>query len=168
VKRPVDRVGLLFQEHRKDVTSILRRSGVASVEVDDLVQNVFLVAQRRIAKLPTDGEGARQWLLDVAQKLAANWHRLYRHWYEVLGCDELLAEAAAEPADPEADIALRDLLWRALDELDESERRILILYHIDGEPLVELGELLGLTKSGAHARVQAAEKRFTRRYEAKR
>ncbi|UQA60402.1 RNA polymerase sigma factor [Polyangium aurulentum] len=160
MKRRDDRVGPLFREHRKAVSSILRRLGVAAVDVDDLVQNVFVVAQRRIAKLPKDAEGARHWLLATARKHAANWHRLYRHKYEVLGWDELEMEVAAEPADPEAHLALRDGVWRALEELDESERRILILYHLDGESLAELGKRLGLTKSGAHVRLQAAEDRF--------
>ncbi|UQA57029.1 RNA polymerase sigma factor [Polyangium aurulentum] len=164
-----DRVGALFREHRKAVRSALRRSGVAAVEVDDLVQNVFVVAQRRIAKLPKDAEDAKRWLLDAARKHAANWHRLYRHKYEVLGWDEFEMEVAAEPADPEAYLALRDGVWRALDELDESERWILISYHLGGETLQACGAKLGLTKSGSYMRLQAAKERMrelVRRYQA--
>jgi RNA polymerase sigma factor (sigma-70 family) len=160
VKRRDDRVGALFKEHRKSVKAILRRVGVDGPEVDDLVQNVFVVAQRRIAKLPKDAEEAERWILDVARKQAANWRRLYRHHYEVLGGDELIAEAVAEPADPEAHLVLRDRVWRALGKLDASERRILIGHHLGGETMEELGELLGLTKSGAYARLQRAEKRM--------
>jgi RNA polymerase sigma-70 factor (ECF subfamily) len=134
--------------------------GVAAVEVDDLAQNVFFVAQRRLARLPKDAEGARRWILDTVRKHAANWHRLYRHKYELLGWDEVEMEVAAEPADPEAHLALRDGVRRALNELDESERRILVLYHLNGESLAELGELLGVSKSSAHVRLQAAEDRF--------
>jgi RNA polymerase sigma-70 factor (ECF subfamily) len=168
VKRRDDRVGALFIKHRKGVKAILRRLGVDGPEVDDLVQNVFLVAQRRIARLSKDADDADRWILDVARKQAANWRRLYRHHYEVLGGDELVAEAVAEPEDPEAQLALRDLVRRALGALDESERQILLRHHVNGESLAELGERLGLTKAGAHVRVQQAEERFVRRYQANR
>jgi DNA-directed RNA polymerase specialized sigma24 family protein len=52
VKRRDDRVGRLFKKHRKSVKAILRRVGVDGPDVDDLAKNVFLVAQRRLAKLP--------------------------------------------------------------------------------------------------------------------
>jgi RNA polymerase sigma factor (sigma-70 family) len=142
------------------VKATLRRVGVAAAEVDDLVQNVFVVAQRRVTKLPKDAEGARGWLLDTARKHAANWHRLCRHQYEVLGCDEIVNETAAEPKDPEAQLALRDLVWRALDKLDDDERRALIGHHLGGQTMSELGKVLGLSRAGAYVRVRKAEKRF--------
>jgi len=162
-----DRVRSLFTAHREDVTSVLRRLGIAAVEVDDLVQNVFVVAQRRGASLPKHAEGAKRWILDVARKHAANWHRLYRHRYEVLGLHDVITRAAAEPIDPEAFLALREVVWRALEKLDDDERRVLVGHHLGGETMAELGDLLGLTRSGAHARLQAAEGRFrelVRRY----
>lgn len=157
---PADLVGSLFAAHQRAVKATLRRLGVADAELDDLVQNVFIVAQRRVAKVPKDAEGARRWILDTARKLAANWHRLYRHHYEVLGCDQLVSETPAEPTDPEAYLAARDLVWCALDALEEPERRILVLYHLGGQSLGELGKQLGLTRAGAHARVQRAERRM--------
>lgn len=157
---PKDRVRELFTAHREEVTSTLDRLGVAAVELDDLVQNVFVVALRRIAKIPTNAEGARRWVLDVARKQAANWRRLRRHRYEVLGGDDVIAKVAAEPIDPEAFLARRDVVWRALDKLDDDERRVLVRYHLGGATLSEIGELIGLTKSGAHARLQTAENRF--------
>jgi RNA polymerase sigma-70 factor (ECF subfamily) len=166
VKRSDERVAALYKKHRDAVRATFRRLAIDGVEADDLVQNVFVVAQRRIAKLPEDAEDAERWLLDVARKHAANWRRLYRHRYEVLGPDELVMEVPAEPADPEAHLALRELFWRTLDALDESERQLLLLYHLRGESLAELGKRLGLTKSGAHARVQGAGEQFVRRYKA--
>ena len=168
MKRRDEWVGELYKEHGALVRSVLRRMGANAAELPDLVQNVFAAAHRRRAKLPQDAEGARRWLLDAARKLAANWRRLLRHHHELLGHPELLRNAPAEPVDPEAHLVLRDLLFRALGKLDASERRILVLHHLHGEPLGELGKQLGLTKSGAHVRLQEAEKRMrtlVRRYE---
>jgi len=167
VKRRDDWVGVLYLEHGKQVRSVLRRMGIDSAELPDLVQKVFMAAHRRRAKLPRDAEGAKRWLLEAARKHAANWHRLIRHHYEVLGCHVLVLNTPAEPVDPEAHLVLRDLLLRALGKLDEVERQILVLYYLEGEPLRELGKQLGITKSGAHIRLQAAKERMqmlVRRY----
>lgn len=160
MKRPEDRVRALFEAHGKEVRSTLRRLGVDGVEAEDLVQNVFLAAHRKRAKLPEDAESARRWLLDAARKHAANWHRLFRHQYEALGCDEHLLEIVAEPADPEAYLALRDFVLRALDELNEAERGILVAHHVIGKSLSELHEGRCVTRSGAYAQLQRAEKRM--------
>lgn len=160
MKRPEDRIRALFEAHGREVKSTLRRLGVYGVEAEDLVQNVFLAAHRKRAKLPEDAESARRWLLDAARKYAANWHRLFRHQYEVLGFDEHLLETVAEPADPEAYLVLRDLVLRALDELDEAERGILVAHHVLGKSLSELHEERRVTRSGAHAQLQRAERRM--------
>jgi RNA polymerase sigma-70 factor, ECF subfamily len=157
VKRSDHRVGPLCKAHEKEVKSTLRRFGARGAEANDLVQNVFLAAHLRLAKLPKDAEDARLWLLDTARKLAANWRRLSRHRYEVLGCDELVRVAVAEPEDPEVHLALRDLVLRALDQLDEPERRILVAHHVSGKSLSELREECGVTRSGAHAQLRRAE-----------
>ncbi|UQA61839.1 hypothetical protein E8A73_015750 [Polyangium aurulentum] len=134
--------------------------------VDDLLQNVFVSAHRKRAKVPSDPTLAKGWLLNAARKQAANWRRLFRHVYEVLDPVAVM-EAVAEPADPEAHAALCDFVRRALSKLDEVEREILVRYHVVGETCDELGGGLGLTRSGAHARLQAAEERMravVRRY----
>lgn len=154
---PAGRVRALFIAHRADVTATLRRMGVAAAELDDLVQDVFIVAHRRIANVPKDAEGAKGWLLDTARKLAANWHRLRRHRYEVLGWHHVIANLAAEPADPEAYLVLRDIVRRALSKLKDDDRLILVLYHLEVESAEELGERFGLTKSGTYARLHGAE-----------
>ncbi|UQA59966.1 sigma-70 family RNA polymerase sigma factor [Polyangium aurulentum] len=154
-----DAVGALFRAQAEAVASVLCHLGVDSAEVEDLTQNVFVVAHRRRAKLPKDAEGARRWLLEAARKHAANWRCLFRHQYEVLGY-ELVLQAVGEPEDPEAHLALRDVVFRALDQLDEPEREILVLYHLVGESLEKLGALFALTRSGAYARLQTAEERM--------
>jgi RNA polymerase sigma-70 factor (ECF subfamily) len=173
VKRSVDIVGPLYREHHKAVRSTFRRLGVDGAEADDLVQNVFVVAQRRIAKLPKDAEGAKRWLLDTARKHAANWHRLFRHQYEVLGWDEPLdeIEVAAEPANPEAHLALRDLVRRAIGKLAKHDREILVRHLVEGESLEELAKQFSRSKSGAHVRVERAAARvrmLVSRYESER
>jgi RNA polymerase sigma-70 factor (ECF subfamily) len=158
--------GALFQAHAAAVRAKLRSLCGDGPEVDDLLQNVFVIAHRRYAKVPKAPDLANAWLLETARKQAANWHRLFRHTYEVLDLDVVLA-AVAEPEDPEAHAVLCDLVWRALCELGEGERALLVRHHVLGETCAELAAWLGLSRAGAGARLQAAEERMrgvVRRY----
>jgi RNA polymerase sigma factor (sigma-70 family) len=152
-------VGALFRAHAGAVRSVLRRLCDDEATVDDLHQNVFICAYRRRAKVPSDSALAKAWLLDAARKQAANWRRLARHAYEVIDLEAVM-KAAAEPEDPQAHAELCDLVRCALFELEEGEREVLVRHHVVGETCEELGGGLGLTKSGAHARLRAAEERM--------
>ena len=149
----------LYKAHAAAVLAKLRRLGIEGSALDDLLQDVFVVAWRRQAKIPKDAADARRWLLDSARKHAANFHRLHRHKYEELDPHAIEA-AVAEPEDPEAHLVVCDLIHNALGELDELTRESLVRHHVVGESLDELRARVGLTKSGAHARLQAAEERM--------
>jgi RNA polymerase sigma-70 factor (ECF subfamily) len=153
--------GALFRAHAEAVRARLRSLCGDGPEVEDLLQNVFVTVHRKYAKVPGAPELARAWLLETARKQAANWHRLYRHTYEVLDLDAVQV-AVAEPEDPEAHAALCNLVQRALCELDEDERELLVRHHVLGETCAELAAWLGLSKAGAGARLQAAEERMRR------
>jgi RNA polymerase sigma-70 factor (ECF subfamily) len=155
-------VGVLFRAHAEAVESVLLRLVADVVEVDDLLQDVFATAHRKRARVPSNAEHAKSWLLDVARKKAANWRRLFRHTHEVLGCPAVVRRAVAEPGDPEAHLALCNFVLHVLEELEEPERRILVLHHVVGETLEELGAQFGVTRSAAHARLEKAEKRMRR------
>jgi len=158
--------GTLFRAHEAAVRAKLRSLCGDGPEVDDLLQNVFIIAHRRYAKVPKAPELANAWLLEAARKQAANWHRLFRHTYEVIDLNAVLV-AVAEPEDPEAHAALCDLVRRALRELDPADRELLVRHHVEGETCAELAAWLGLSRAGAGARLHAAEKRLrgmVRRY----
>ncbi|UQA57130.1 RNA polymerase sigma factor [Polyangium aurulentum] len=152
-------VEALYKAHAEDVLAKLRRLGIEGPALDDLLQDVFVVAWRRQAKIPKDAADARRWLLDSARKHAANFHRLYRHKYEESEPDAIEA-AVAEPVDPEAHAELANLVWSALRELACEDAELLWRHEVVGESLTELAVWLGLTKSGAHVRLEQAKERL--------
>ena len=152
-------IAALYKAHAAAVLAKLRRLGIEGSALDDLLQDVFVVAWRRYAKIPKDVAGARRWLLDSARKHAANFHRLHRHKYEELNPDAIEA-AVAEPADPEAHAELSNLVWNALRELACEDAELLWRHEVVGESLTELAVWLGLTKSGVHVRLEQAKERL--------
>ncbi|UQA62935.1 RNA polymerase sigma factor [Polyangium aurulentum] len=153
------RLHQLFEKYVDAVRTKLRRLGLEGPDLEDMVQTVYAVAGRRVAKIPKDDEGSRRWLLDAARKHAANWHRLYRHTYETFDF-EAIDRATSEPDDPEQYLELRDLVRRTGMRLDPVDREILLRHDLDGESLQEIARWLGLTKSGAHVRLTQARDRF--------
>jgi RNA polymerase sigma-70 factor, ECF subfamily len=153
---------VLYLKYADAVRAKLRRRGIEGVDLDELVQDVFCIAARRYKKIPKDDEGARRWLLDTARKHSANWHRLYRHTYEQFGqeAEEAIRNTSAEPEDPAAYFIRRDLVRRALSKIRPEDADILARHDLDGESLQELARWLGITKSGAHVRLQGARERL--------
>ncbi|UQA58572.1 RNA polymerase sigma factor [Polyangium aurulentum] len=152
-------IGALYANFGKPVRRKLRRAGVARADVEDLCQAVFLVALRRQRRVPTGHTDARRWLLDTARKIARNYHRLYYRQYEVSD-DDALERAIAEPQDPEAALASRILVHRSGQRLGASDREILASYHVEGDCLVSIASMLGISKSGAYVRLVQAERRL--------
>ncbi|MEO5884923.1 MAG: RNA polymerase sigma factor [Candidatus Limnocylindrales bacterium] len=73
--------------------------------------------------------------------------------------------AAPGPADDAAD---RLALERAFDRLDADARTILVLHHLDGRGLAEVGTILGIPIGTAKSRLFAARKAFERSLERER
>jgi len=142
---------MIAPHHAKHVRECLRRHGVRGAAIDDLAQEVLVIAfQRKIA--------ARAALRATARKVAANYRRLYRHRFEVIDQDAVYA-AIVEPMEPE----LRADVRRALDALDPIDAQILVLHALEGLSLAELARELGLAKSGARVRLERARRRFAER-----
>ncbi|MDI1451592.1 sigma-70 family RNA polymerase sigma factor [Polyangium sp. 6x1] len=133
--------------------------GLHGDDLDELVQIVYSVANRRAAVIPRNDEAARRWLMEVARKQVSNFRKLYRHAYEVLD-PGAVAEAIAEPVDPERYHATIALVQAAARLMPAEEREILLRHDVEGETLHEIAKWLGLKKSGAHVRVQQARARF--------
>jgi RNA polymerase sigma factor (sigma-70 family) len=145
-------VSPLYAEHATAVRTTLRRRGVPEDELEDLAHVVFRIAQARSERVPKNKSGARRWLLDVARKVTANWHRLYQHFYEVLE-PEAIADAIAEPEGMEGHLEMCLDVHTALGKLAPEDQELLWRHAVDGESLQELAPWLGLSKSGAHVRL---------------
>jgi RNA polymerase sigma-70 factor, ECF subfamily len=154
-------IGTLYAAFAESVRSRIRRAGVEGPDVEDLCQSVFLIALRRQKRVSRDFAFAGPWLLCVARKHAANYHRLYRHKHEIHDSDAI-DRAFAEPSDPEAALALQILVHKSGRKLNITDRDTLNAYHMDGESLADLAKLQGLPKAGAHVRVTRAEAEFAR------
>ena len=116
-------------------------------EVDDLVQDVFLVAFKRIHTLREAGAFGG-WLAMIARNRAVDFHRRRRETEEL---PEDLAQKSS--ADPEAGEALA--LIRALPE---AYRETLVLRLVEGMTGPEIAERTGLTPASVRVNLHRGMK----------
>ncbi|MFT4045219.1 MAG: sigma-70 family RNA polymerase sigma factor [Solimonas sp.] len=140
--------GLLVRRHQSAVRILLRRltAGDAAL-ADDLAQEAFLQAYRKLAQFRADAKFST-WL----QRIATNaflQHLRTRH--DELSLDDVPAdaEAVSDDAAPQADLQLD--MARAFAVLSPAERAAIVqCYHLDmshEEAAVALGCPLGTLKS---------------------
>lgn len=125
--------GQLYERYARVVHGILL-SRVPSEDVDDLVQDVFLNAWRRLRTL-RDHEAFGAWLAAIARNRAADHHR------RSAVREELPEELPAE--DREQSEALAVLA--AVKSLPEAFRETLILRLVEGLSGAEIAARTGLT-----------------------
>jgi len=135
----------------------LRNLGVAPSDVEDALQDVFIVAHRRLNETPEAADAMGPWLRGVAVNVARNRARSsYRSRVDFV--DE--APEIIDARTPESEVAAerdRRRLLRLLATLHEAHREALVLFEIEGRPMKEVASTLGCALPTAYKYVTQAQ-----------
>ncbi len=148
----------LFVRHRGDVSRIVYRMIGPSPEVEDVVQDVFIVVNRQLAAF--EGRSSIQtWLYGIAFRVAQEDHR--RRAKEARP-----AVAPTEgPTGPET-YAQRaqaaQLLHSLLAELPEEQRIVFVLAELEGLSPREVAESTGVGINTVYSRLRRAREHLER------
>ncbi len=161
-EQPLD-AGELYRRHATFVARFLWRLGLRGAEVDDLVQEVFVVAHRRGGFVP-DRAKPTTWLAEIAVRVASAHRRRNRRAKDELELGDAPALAADEPdAAEQADTKQRlERVQQALDALDEHQRAVFVLFELEGESCEDIAAGLGIPVGTVHSRLHTARKNFQR------
>ena len=139
---------------------VARKLGAREDEVDDVVQEVFIIAHRRLAtfthgKLPT-------WLYKITSNLVFSRNRGRRlretlfSWFsggdaqdEVVGPERLV-----EAREAERDVA------KILSRMSDKKREVFVLFELEGLTGPEIAEHLGLAPGTVASRLRRARADF--------
>jgi RNA polymerase sigma-70 factor (ECF subfamily) len=158
-----ERMSALVSQNADFVWRSLRRLGVADSDVDDALQEVFLVVYRRIATYEDRGL-LRAWLFAISRQIANHYHRGQsrterRH-------RGLMADVTVE--DPHEIVSRREaveLVSSFLEELDEPQRVVFYLAEVEGMTAPEIAAATGAGLNTVYGRLRLARKRFERTVE---
>lgn len=145
----------LVEEHGPGLARTLRYLGVADAELDDAVQEVFVVAHRRWSDLSHD-ESIGGWLRGVAVNVARGRKRAARRSPIGPHVPEL---EVADPSLLEERLAERERcrqLLTLLDALPDEQRTALVLFEIEAVPVKQIAEVLSVSVPTAYRRVEDA------------
>lgn len=150
----------LFEMHAAFTLRLVRRLGVHESDMEDVAQEVFLIAHRRIADLDAEAN-PRNWLFGIARRVVANYLRKSHRVRE-----RPSQEVVSSHGDPAAEMDLRRaraLLEQALDRLDQDKRTVFVLFELEGLPMHEVAEMVGCRLHTAYSRLYAARMLVRRR-----
>lgn len=155
--------GELFRRHAAYVARFLWRLGVRGPEVDDLVQEVFVVAHRRGGFVPERAKPTT-WLAEIAVRVASAHRRKTKRGRSEIELEEALELKASTPdASVLTETKERlDRVARVLQALEMPQRAVFVLFEIEGESCEEIAQGLNVPLGTVHSRLHAARKNFSR------
>lgn len=156
-RAPQDRLAQLVADHSAIVANYLRRRlyPLTDGDLDDLVEETFLVCWRRLGDVPS-GESERPWVIGVARHVLHNAHRGHRRRRHHEGRVRPALPRASAEDEAVADMAVRD----ALEVLGEADRELLRLHFWDGVDTEGIAVVLGISTNAAGTRLSRAKARF--------
>lgn len=153
------RLRRLVDEHLRFVQCVLSNSGVPPSEIDDAVQQTFLVVSKRLESIVPAAEKA--FLFRTAKHMAGHVRRsLARNQsrFQSLGHYD-------PPHDESPERALtrkqaRQLLDGILDTLPDDTRDVFILFEFEQLSGPEIAQLIGIPTGTVASRLRRARQRF--------
>lgn len=149
---------LVIREHAPFVWRVLRHLGIATDQLDDLSQEVFLVVLRQ---LPTfEGRSSlRTWIYGICRNVAQRARARAR---ELRTPDSSELPEPSEPASQDRELWLKQAhacLVRALDTLDADQRAVFLLYELEELPMEEIATALEAPLTTCYSRLTAARRK---------
>jgi RNA polymerase sigma-70 factor (ECF subfamily) len=140
----------VFHEHGPYLWRVLLSLGVSESDVEDLCQEVMLVAHRKIDEF--DGSSVRSWLYGIGLRIAANHRRSARVRREVV--TDRVPDRIGAANQPHQVEAAR--LLAVLDRLDDDKRIAFVLHEVEQLTLREVAKATEVPLQTAYSRLQSA------------
>jgi RNA polymerase sigma-70 factor (ECF subfamily) len=143
-------------DHELDyVYGTLQRLGAHPADMEDLLQDVFLILYSNWPTLDTT-RPLRPWLFGVAFRVVRTQRR--RRAREHCHPDLDPTDSALGPEGWVQEQETLALLSSALERVPAGRRSVVVLHDIDGTEVVDIARRLGMTKFGVYARLYKGRK----------
>jgi RNA polymerase sigma-70 factor (ECF subfamily) len=168
-------VGVLYRRHADEVARWAARLGGQALDIEDVVHQVFLVAQRRLPEFRGDAK-VTTWLHGITVRVVQETRRRQKRWWR-----KPLTPPAAAAADEEALFVAADqptalellekkeasrLVYALLDQLDEKYRTVLVLFELEGLSGQEIAAITKTSLSNVWVRLLRGRQQFVKRFTA--
>jgi len=156
----------LYAAHANDVRRWVLRIAGPSVDADDIVHEVFIVAQRRLHEFRGDAK-LTTWLYRITAFVSLRQLRKQRVRGTVHGLTSDLADQVASleptPCEQLEEKQKAETVHAALESLDSKHRDVLILFELDGHNGEEIADLTSTKLATVWVRLHRGRARFRKR-----
>ena len=156
-----DRFLSLLEEHKRMLYKVAATYSRNPADREDLAQEIVVQLWR---SFPRYDERYRfsTWMYRVALNVAISFYRREtRRSRTVVPAEDAvleIASLASEPTEMDDDIRL---LLQLIEQLDELDRAVMILY-LDGNRQSMIGEILGITETNVSTKINRIKQRLRR------
>lgn len=149
----------LYDAHFAFVWRSARRLGVQEDALDDVVQEVFIVAYRKLAGF--EGRSSlRTWLFGILRRVTSDYRRKQARRRTEPLYEEPTAPASEGPLHAMEEARARALVHEALACLDLPFREVLILADLEQMTAPDIADALELKLNTVYSRLRTARRRF--------
>jgi len=153
----------VFRKHGAAMHRWVARLGGPSVDVDDALQDAFVVVHQQVHRFVATEAKLTTWLYAVAQNVVRE-HRRKVASRRVSDVDPTTAlEAIPDERTPDDELSRsrsHAQLYAVLDQLSERDRTVLILFELEGLSGEEIAQLMGAKVNTVWVWVHRAKARF--------
>lgn len=144
-----------YRAHGDYVWRCLQRLGVSGAELEDALQEVFLIAHRRLPDYDPARSRVTTWLYGIALNVTRNLRRKRlrrRETDEQTGVDGQTPEGLAQ--------GRRTLAW-LLSHLNPEQHAVFVMFELEGSSTAEIADVLGVPIGTVFSRLHHARRRLT-------
>jgi RNA polymerase sigma-70 factor (ECF subfamily) len=168
----------LYRTHVAAVGRWAGRLAGPELDLEDIVQDVFVVVQRRLSEFRGDAK-VTTWLYEITARVVRDRRRRRRRWRWFVGSGSRAGDRDRTPDGPdpeqvatgqpgplellETQEATRTL-YRILDEIGETYREIVIMFELEGLSGQEIAAVTGLSLTNIWVRLYRGRRRLLERF----
>ncbi len=154
----------LYDEHFAFIWRSVRRLGVAEASVDDVVQDVFVIAYRKLDTF--EGRSSiRTWLFGIARRVVSDHRRASSRRRPHTPISDSLCANGRTPQEAAARLEAAKFLHGFLGALSDEQREVFVLAELEQLTAPEIAEATECKLNTVYSRLRLARKSFERAVE---
>ncbi|MFM2416306.1 MAG: hypothetical protein RL385_1029 [Pseudomonadota bacterium] len=149
----------VFDQQAAFVCRTLRRHGVREADLDDMLQEVFLVVHRNLNEYVDRGR-MRAWLYSICTRVAHGQRRKVVRRREAPEIEDTERDVAPTQHQHVEDQQALRLGYQLLEALPPQEREVFVLYEVEDMTMSEIAQVMGCPLQTGYSRLNRARERI--------
>jgi RNA polymerase sigma-70 factor (ECF subfamily) len=163
----LDLVGI-YASQKDFVWLTLQRMGIPRSDLEDVFQDVFVIAHKRLHTYNPDAK-LSAWLYGIClRSVAAHRRRAFRRRERADGADAHVARPGTEhwhaqveaPDERVQELERHATLNQLLDSLDPDHRMVVVMFEVEDHSCQYIAELIGVPVGTVHSRLHSARRKL--------